>query len=206
LHIRVVAPRIVTVIPGRLWRRLDRYLGGWRDDDWRVGIGLAIGIGIRCPEWSPERSNPNGDTWAAKPVEASMKASKPMSSPGIARPRACREQRRQHHDHPHPLRLLAPCLVRIAHRDHPLVSPCAYPVRWHIPRPGERHQGDAGRVDHDHQPISQGASPDVFSQCTHDFPDVTTTTPMCVPYEAGRQTRSLYKCGLRPQPQPAGDS
>jgi hypothetical protein len=193
LHIWVVAPRIVTVIPGHLWRRLDRHLGGWRDHDWRV----CIRIGIRSPVWSPERPNPDGDTWAAKPMEAAMKAAmkaaKPMSSPGIARPRACQEQRRQHHDHPHPLRLLAPCLVRIAHRDHPLVSPCAYPVRCHIPRPGERHQGDAGRVAYDHRPISQGASPDVLSPCTHDFPDVATTAPMCVPYEVGRQTRSLYK-------------
>ncbi len=165
----VVARRIVTVVPRALWRRCYRQLGGWRYDDWRVGIRVGIGIAIRSPVGSPERPNPDpdGDPWTAKPmeasvetsVEASVEASKPPSSPRIARPGAGHKQRRQHHDDSHPRRPLARCLVLGIHGDHLPVSRCVSPVSGHIPRPGERYEGDVGRVDHHFQPIAQGASP-----------------------------------------------
>lgn len=144
--IGVVARRIVTVIPRALWRRCYRQLGGWRYDDWRVGIRVGIGIAIRSPVGSPERPHPDpdGNPWTAKPmkasvetsVEASVEASKPPSSPRIARPSAGHKQRRQHHDDAHPRRPLARCLVPGIHGDHLPVSRCVSPVRCHIPRPG----------------------------------------------------------------------
>jgi len=199
----VVARRIVTVIPRALWRRCYRQLGGWRYDDWRVGIRVGIGIAIRSPVGSPERPNPDpdGDPWTAKPMEASVKtsveasveASKPPSSPRIARPGAGHKQRRQHHDDSHPRRPLARCLVLGIHGDHLPVSRCVSPVSGHIPRPGERDERDVGRVDHHFQPVAQGASPDVVSQGPDNFPDVATPVPLYVHSEVGRQTKSLHK-------------
>src|SRR6266853_2255723 len=113
LDIRVIVRRIVTVIPRGLWRRGDRELSGWRDDNGRVSIRVGIGVGVRPPVGSPEwpDPDPDGEPWAAKPMEASakpsMEASEPPSSPRSTRTGAGHEQHHQHHKDSHPRQPLA---------------------------------------------------------------------------------------------------
>jgi hypothetical protein len=125
LHIRVVARRVVAVVPVRLRREsLDRQLLSGLDIHGRGSHHYRrVRISIRPPVGRPQWPDPNGDPWASPPVEAvpSMPtapvASAPMSTtlmptpPRVSWSRARQEQRRQHDDHPYPL-------LRCSHRDH----------------------------------------------------------------------------------------
>jgi hypothetical protein len=73
---------------------------------------IRIRGGIRSPVWPPERPDADADPWAAKPMEPAKMveamvepvAAEPMPTPPrMPDSRAGEEQRRQHHDNPHPL-------------------------------------------------------------------------------------------------------
>src|SRR5215831_4972405 len=139
LDIRVVALRVVTIIPRGRWRRGSSWRRGFdidrrgRDHHRRVIIGSPVGFPIR----SPVRSDPEEHTgaseamMAAKPVVPTkpmmptkpmvptkpMMAAKPVGAPsGVPAPYAGHEQHCQHHDDPYPLEWSASALISRPHR------------------------------------------------------------------------------------------
>jgi hypothetical protein len=109
LHIRVVTPRVVAVVPVGLRREsLDRQLLSGLDIHGRGSHHYRrVRISIRPPIGRPQWPDPNGNPWASPPVEAvpSMPTAPVATPPRMSWFRTRQEQRRQHDDHPDPLPL-----------------------------------------------------------------------------------------------------
>ena len=182
LHIRVVALRIVAIVPGglgrRLWCGLDIDLRGRRDDDRRVAIRRPVRSPVGCPE------RPNGEH--KRRPEENMPAMVPevMATEAMATtPRmpwhcARHEQRHQYDDSPHPLLPHARCLVPVTHRDH--LSRITVLWSCEIPHPATQRDTQGSipdRVGHTPSPLSPDGYPDLYSHCTPDFPDLPPRLP-----------------------------
>jgi hypothetical protein len=132
LHIWVVAPRVVAVVPVGLRREgLDRQLLSGLDIHGRGSHHYrGVRISIRSPIGRPQWPDPNADSWASPPVgampsmptapvaSASMPTTRMPTLPRLSWSRVRQEQHRQHDDHPYPL-------LVCSHRDHhPYITVC----------------------------------------------------------------------------------
>ena len=171
----VVALRVVTIVPIRLWgcdrnrrRRCNIDCRRRCDDHWRVGIGSPI----RSPIRSPVRSNPDEHTRASEPMMASesMMASEPMMPaipaappPGIPWPNAGHEQHCDDHDHHHPLVCgVSESMMPLTHRALLLRLPACLGsgTADNLARPSPR-AGSRGAL---------GASRPMVTVCAHRIP------------------------------------
>jgi len=116
LHIRVVALRILTIVPGGLCGGLCR---GRLDIDRRWGRDDNRWVAIWHPIWSPvgfpERPDGEHNMWSDKDMRAMPEAM--ATTPRVPWYGACYEQCHYYDDLPQPLLPHARCLVCVAHRD-----------------------------------------------------------------------------------------